>query len=129
MILKIRRSDAHARSQDAVEPCRIIDNIETVDFAQVSVETAVESDGVRVHRITHPDSGLVELIDQDSPYCIEDFIWGSHEDDAKVRMCRAILNIRRGEDRRENVVYMFATEAFLMNDNGQTIERITPQFK
>lgn len=115
MILKIRRKMTHADSCRCVPTFLIIDNITSANFGEVE--------------ITRTPENMVILEDEHGKYdsfpCV-DMVWEDSNQVGSRRFCRAILNISKTPDRVSNDVYYFNTEAFLMNDHGETIERLCP---
>lgn len=121
MILKIRRSMTHADSCRGVSSFKIIDNIVDADFSEVKLEMRDVDDGA-ARKLFIDDVEAARLGHQD-------IIW-LDENQTSGTFCQAVVNVRRpGYDPDESKVYYFATEAYLMSDRGQTIERLSPGFK
>lgn len=119
MILKIRRKMTHADSCRCVPTFLIIDNITSANFGEVDVEVTNKN-----VTLISDNGGTSEL--GSLPYSISDIVWEDENQIGSSRFCRAVLNISRTAGVAENVVYFFNTEAFLMNDHGETIERLCP---
>ena len=120
MILKIRRSMSHADALRGVPSFLYIDGITSLDVSEARLKRQLESDGLMVTDVSeHPI--------RPESFSYEDIIW-SDENCGEEYFCRAVVNISRDDfgEKSRNRVYYFATEAFLMNDNGATVERLSP---
>lgn len=126
MILKIRRELSHADSCRGIPKFLIIDNIESADFVEFTAERTKVADGSgNVHHEMYiPDDGGNKMLLGDASF--KDVIIHNHNIVGNFPIGRAILNIRKSDDKVSNEVYYFDTQAFLMNDHGETIERLTP---
>lgn len=119
MILKIRRSMSHADGLKSIQSYLYIDGITSIDVCEVRLKRG-DSDGGPAMTVVHEPGLPNEVI-------FDDIIWSDEKCSEDV-FCRAVVNVPRDAvgDVSWNRVYYFATEAFLMNDSGKTIDRLVP---